>query len=257
MSICFENTENAILYNENSSLQFIWAFDMIDKYNDIILSSNKIIDIGCGDGKITSILAEKSNVIGLDLNEAMIEIAKNKYPNINFIVKDVNNINYNNEFDLVFSSCCLQWLPDQKQALINIKNSLINKGKILIIIPGKDNLFPLGKNISQTEKWSKYFTKIEYNRSYYSDVEYILLLNEIGLDPISVKTSSTEIIFKDINKLRNWIKPICVYYEYLPNELKDDFLNDELDYLIINHCYKKNNDIILKSIKQEIYAIKN
>lgn len=256
MSICFENTDNALLYNNNSSLQFIWAFDMINKYNDLILSSNNIIDIGCGDGKITSLLSKKTNVIGLDLNEAMIKLAKKEYPNINFIIKNINEINYHDEFDLVFSSCCLQWLSDQKQALINIKNSLIIKGQLLIVIPGKDNLFPLGKNISQTIKWSKYFTKLECNRSYYSDEEYILLLNDIGLNPISVKTSSTEIIFENINKLRNWIKPICIYYEYLPNDLKNDFLNDELEYLIINYCYMKNDTIILKSIKQEIHAIK-
>jgi ubiquinone/menaquinone biosynthesis C-methylase UbiE len=66
--------------------------------------------LGCGDGEITALIAEKINrgrVIGIDSSSEMIELAKQRFPstthpNLSFILKDAKDINFNCEFDLIF-----------------------------------------------------------------------------------------------------------------------------------------------------------
>jgi len=55
---------------------------------------NKIIDIGCGKGCLTHMLKKKNNTfIGVDISPTAIKFAKERYPDIEFICLDVNNVN--------------------------------------------------------------------------------------------------------------------------------------------------------------------
>ena len=64
---------NAKDYAKNSSAQEKWAVELIEK---LALDGNeKLLDIGCGDGKITyrlSRILNNGSVIGIDQSESMI-----------------------------------------------------------------------------------------------------------------------------------------------------------------------------------------
>ncbi|SDZ37811.1 class I SAM-dependent methyltransferase [Bacillus sp. 166amftsu] len=68
----------------------------------------KILDLGCGQGRITIPLAKEGyNIIGLDasadlLNEAMYRAEKEKV-NVNFLHEDMRQISYYNEFDIILN----------------------------------------------------------------------------------------------------------------------------------------------------------
>lgn len=263
-TICFQRVENAMNYNKNSSLQYNWAIDTIDKYKHIIGASKKIADIGCGDGKITinilAMIATASNILGIDGSHAMINFAKqsNKTTNVEFIVCDINNIEYQQSFDLVFSCCCLHWLPDQRNALQNIYNSLLPGGCVIIIIPGKaeNSIFPLGKKIANGPGWAPYFAELVCHRSYYISDEYYTLLDNIGFKSIKIEITTTETIYEDINKFREWVKPVSPFYEHLPNNLREKFLDELVNEAMQHNVQNDNGKIILKSKKLEVYAIK-
>ena len=54
---------------------------------------NTIIDIGCGKGSFTHLLKRSNNhVLAIDISSTAINIAKERYPDIEFIQADVNNI---------------------------------------------------------------------------------------------------------------------------------------------------------------------
>ena len=64
-------------YAQNSSAQFIWAQELIGKL--ALKGSEHLLDIGCGDGKITAHLAgllEKGQAIGIDASPEMIVFAQ-------------------------------------------------------------------------------------------------------------------------------------------------------------------------------------
>ncbi len=76
------------------------------------LNGQKVLDLGCGYGWYTNFFANiGADVIGCDGSNKMIEIAKKKYPTLNFECLDIeNSMPYENEtFDLVF---CNQVLMD-------------------------------------------------------------------------------------------------------------------------------------------------
>ena len=194
--ICFKNESSVQIYDQNSKLQYQWAKNFIKKYNN--QTAKTILDVGCGTGRITStILAKKwpdAKITGIDLNNTMIIFAQKKYgymQNINFEVADIEIFKTDTKYDLIFSCCCLQWLGDQTLALLNIKKMLTTNGNLLVVLPAKtsNSIFPIGHNLAQSSKWSKYFTQLQCVRSYYTESEYICLLEKVGLTPqiISIK----------------------------------------------------------------------
>jgi SAM-dependent methyltransferase len=53
-----------------------------------------IIDIGCGKGTFTHLFKKKNNyVLGIDISETAIKIARERYPDIDFLSCNISNIN--------------------------------------------------------------------------------------------------------------------------------------------------------------------
>ena len=71
-------------YHEHSSEQQKWAEELIGK---IKLNGNeRVLDIGCGDGKVTSEIAKcliEGSILGIDSSEEMIFLHKTISPRIN------------------------------------------------------------------------------------------------------------------------------------------------------------------------------
>src|SRR5512137_448065 len=79
-------------YQKSSSAQYNWAMALIA---DLLLEGDeRILDIGCGDGRITAHLASLvpgGSVLGIDLSPDMIRFAASKYAdqqNLSFQVSD-------------------------------------------------------------------------------------------------------------------------------------------------------------------------
>src|SRR3990167_5170381 len=77
--------EDAKTYHGNSSLQWRIATEIIDSIP--LRESERILDVGCGDGKITALLAgkiDKGSVLGIDISQSMIDFASSHYPQTNY-----------------------------------------------------------------------------------------------------------------------------------------------------------------------------
>lgn len=78
------------------------------------LKNKKILMLGCGTGEESKLLetfgATSKYLIGIDLSEKSIEIAKKTYPDIDFVVGDMNDLQFENEcFDFVYSSLAIHY----------------------------------------------------------------------------------------------------------------------------------------------------
>lgn len=103
---------------------------------------DKILDLGCGQGRIAIGLAKRGyNVIGLDYSRYMLDIAKGRADkekvSVNFIQNDMRRINFKEEFDVVIS-----WFTtfgyfsdkDNAQVMKKVSKALKENGKFLIDI---------------------------------------------------------------------------------------------------------------------------
>ena len=108
-------------YQKSSSAQYNWAMAIIAGLK--LNGEERILDIGCGDGRITAHLAglvPNGCVLGIDLSPEMIRFAAGKYadhPNLSFQVGDASELHFNEQFDLVVSFACLHWVEDHLPVL--------------------------------------------------------------------------------------------------------------------------------------------
>lgn len=84
-------------------------------------SVRRVLDIGCGPGNSTQLLRDrypKAEVLGIDSSESMVEAARAQHPDIDFEVADATDLDaLPDDFDVVFSNACLQWVPDHRSVI--------------------------------------------------------------------------------------------------------------------------------------------
>lgn len=125
-------------YNKNSRMQQQVSLEVIDRIE--FKGDERILDIGCGDGKITAAIAAKvpqGDVVGLDLSQSMIKTAQEKFSdvkNLSFSRADATCFNFDQKFDYVFSFFTIHWIQDQLSVLKNIKNVLKPGGNAYIVV---------------------------------------------------------------------------------------------------------------------------
>src|SRR5205807_9138500 len=114
---------DAAEYSRRSSLQKAMAQEVIALLD--LNGSERILDVGCGDGKITAEIAaraSKGSVVGVDPSRELISFAQDHFgpatlPNLRFEVADARRLPFKNVFDLVVSFNALHWIPEQQAAL--------------------------------------------------------------------------------------------------------------------------------------------
>ena len=225
-------------YAKNSSLQWNWAIGALEKFH--WEGNERVLDMGCGDGKITAWIAENMTrgiSVGLDLAPAMVLFASETHrdcPNLLFLEGDIADLPFAGQFDLVTAFCSLHYVVEQEEALKSIRQSLKPGGKLLFVGPGRDgtSLGPLSETLIKSDKWASYFPKFERQRVYYTKEEYAALLGKMGFRVESFEVSHDAVRFPDRIALLGWLRPLVNYTAHLPAELREDFLNDLADGML-------------------------
>src|SRR4030042_4751206 len=81
--------------------------------NQYAKDGDKILDLGCGNGRFVELFqGKKVEYVGIDASEKLIEIARGKYPNINFRAFDGLKIPFSdNYFDAIYCVAVLHHIP--------------------------------------------------------------------------------------------------------------------------------------------------
>jgi trans-aconitate methyltransferase len=196
---------NAEDYAKHSSSQYEWAKELIPKLK---LSGNEtLLDIGCGDGKVTTALATclpRGCVVGIDNSEDMINLARHTfpqgaYPNLSFQKMDARALTFQEKFDRVFSNAALHWIIDQQSVLHGVQRSLKNGGRLLFQMGGKGNaqdILSVLNELLRANPWKKFFSDFSFPYGFYAPEEYETWLFEARLKP-----ERAELLPKDMQLL--------------------------------------------------------
>jgi trans-aconitate methyltransferase len=122
-------------YYKHSYPQYAFALGLVERLR--LVGSERILDIGCGDGKVTAELAARvphGSVLGTDNSAEMILFAQNMfprsvYPNLSFRYEDAVNLTFNQEFDVIVAFASLHWTADRAKVLQGIRSSLAPAGR--------------------------------------------------------------------------------------------------------------------------------
>lgn len=107
--------------------------------SSLIDSDDVVLDIGCGEGIITSMIAEKAfDTTGCDYSNDTVKEAKNRYPNVKFMQSNVTSLKFDdNHFAKVnFTEVAEHLLPIQlENALKEIARVLRFDGLLFVTTP--------------------------------------------------------------------------------------------------------------------------
>lgn len=123
-----------------------------------------IIDLGCGPGNSTAIVAARwpvANIVGLDSSPEMIAAARKANPAGTWAVAEIGQWleRYTPAFDLVFSNAALQWLPDHAALFPRLLDRATNGGALAVQMPGNFDAPPhrLMRELAESKPWRNKF----------------------------------------------------------------------------------------------------
>lgn len=119
------------------------------------LEGRKVLDLGCGFGEhcVQYIQAGATKVVGIDISEKMLEVAKmeNNDPRITYINTPMENISEIKEtFDIVVSSLAIHYVEDFDTLVQDVYEMLNENG---LFIFSQEN--PINTCYSSGDRWTK------------------------------------------------------------------------------------------------------
>ncbi|PYI89479.1 MAG: SAM-dependent methyltransferase, partial [Verrucomicrobia bacterium] len=132
-------------YAANSAAQLAWARELMAKLN--LRGDERVLDVGCGDGKITAELARalpRGSIVGVDGSAEMLRFARAAFPrsemaNLRFQFMDARELRFAQSFDILFSNAALHWVEDHPAFLRGAAASLKPGGRLVVSCGGKGN----------------------------------------------------------------------------------------------------------------------
>lgn len=93
-------------------------------------SGERILDLGCGDGELTKVLKDRgSDPVGIDPSAEFIAAACKL--GLDVRQQDARELNFNDEFDAVFSNAVLHWIAEADLVIGNVYRALRRGGRFV------------------------------------------------------------------------------------------------------------------------------
>ncbi len=142
------------------------SFDLF--CNNIPTAHAQILEIACGPGNITRYLLEKRpdfKILGIDLAEKMVELAKINNPTAEFVVMDCRNIHQlAQKYDAIMCGFCLPYLSKEEAVkLIKDTSALLQPNGVLYLSTMEDDYSKSGlQSSSSGDQTFMYFHQADY-----------------------------------------------------------------------------------------------
>ena len=98
----------------------------------------RILDLGCGDGALTAVLAQRARVTAVDASAAQVAAARAR--GLDAHVMDGTQLGFAAEFDAVFSNAALHWMRDPDAVIDGVWRALKPGGRFVAECGGAGNV---------------------------------------------------------------------------------------------------------------------
>jgi trans-aconitate 2-methyltransferase len=253
-------------YARNSDAQLKWARELRSHLN--LKGTESILDVGCGDGKVTADFAVNSphsKVFGVDSSLQMIAYATriyptSQYPNLTFACVDARLLNFDREFDLIFSNATLHWVDNHPAFLDGASRALRDGGRLIISCGGKGGAADVVQVFSEVitcKPWSIYFDNFYNPYFFYGEQEYKLWLQEAGFEIKRLELVPKNMTHYGKEGLAGWIRTTWMpFTERIPQSKRDEFINHFVDLYLKKIPLDSNGMTHVRMMRLEVDAYK-
>ena len=225
--------------------------------------SENILDIGCGDGKITAYLAAQvpsGSVMGIDTSRSMIDFAKEKFDfsNLDFSLDSAETMDFDNAFDWVVSFTALHWIKNHRQLVHNVNKSLRKGGYFALTMPIKipEALLEVVYETIAKEFWKPLFQNFESGWNFSNEEDYRIYLDEENFSCKHCAVFFQNKIFPTAESFKGAMAQWLPWLRPLPAQLKDDFLNQILDKYLERNPPDSHGRLHFRVDRLEVVAAK-
>ncbi|OHB67165.1 MAG: methyltransferase type 11 [Planctomycetes bacterium RBG_13_62_9] len=197
-------------YRRASSHQKEWGSRLVQELD--LQGDERILDLGCGDGVLTAQLAlrvPRGSVLGIDASEGMIATARaHTSENLRFALKDINTLDYDGAFDLIFSNATLHWIEDHEGLLRQAHRALRNGGIIRFNFAADGNcahFFAVVKNAMMLPPYRSDFKDFDWPWFMPTLEEYEALVHRSEFKDVRVWLENADRFFPDAQAMIRWV----------------------------------------------------
>lgn len=255
---------NAADYAKNSGAQLEWARELIDKL--ALKGDEALIDIGCGDGKISAQIAQalpSGRVFGIDLSPDMVQLARETFdarnhPNLRFLQMDATKIQQARAFDVAFSTAALHWVADHQAVLNGVRACLKPGGRLLFQMGGRGNadaVYEALQIVMEGEAWQPYFEDFGYPYHFLEPEAYERWLPECGFRLKRAELIPKDMVHQGKEGFMGWLRTTWFpYTDRLPADRRDPFLDEVVDAYLATHPPDAEGKTHVEMVRLEIEA---
>ena len=197
-------------YERASCHQREWGTKLIAEL--ALVGNESVLDLGCGDGTLTREIAElvpNGDVLGIDASQGMIDVALAKEQgNLHFRRLDINALDFEDEFDVVFSNATLHWVKDHQRLLRNVRRALRPAGRLRFNFAGDGNcshLYSEVKAAMARNEYRSFFAGFEWPWCMPPLDEYRVIAEASRLCCVRVWAENADRFFPNEEAMIGWI----------------------------------------------------
>jgi trans-aconitate 2-methyltransferase len=221
-------------YARHSQGQERWAKELLTLLAP--KPQESILDIGCGDGRITAEIARlvrAGRALGVDRSPDMVRFAQEhfppgQFPNLTFVQADASELPFEAEFDAVFSNAVLHWVLDHRPVLAGIARSLRPGGRCVLQMGGKgngDEVVDVVEGCLADAKWQAEWRPRDSHYGFHGAEEYRAWMDDAGLEADSVELIEKDMVHESREAFTGWLRTAWhPYTTRVAAERREEFL---------------------------------
>lgn len=137
----YESYEEIAHWFDDARTKTLMESEYLNLIVNVIPAGGSVLDLGCGTGEpIAQFFIDKGfKVTGIDGSKKMIELCKQRFPNAKWIISDMRDINFNQQFDVILAWHSFFHLDqDSQRKMFKLFENHISPGGILAFTSGEE-----------------------------------------------------------------------------------------------------------------------
>ncbi|HEX7652569.1 MAG TPA: methyltransferase domain-containing protein [Verrucomicrobiae bacterium] len=254
-------------YAANSTVQLDSARTLISRL--ALLGDETVLDLGCGDGKVSAELAQavpRGKVLGVDISVEMIAFANRHHGspppgNLRFQIGDAGSIGRlapPATFDLIFSNAALHWVKDHPAVLAGAAQLLRPGGRLAISCGGWGNahaVYLAMRPIMRSPAYRSYFRQMATPYFFYPLENYNHWLPAAGFRVNRLEMIPHDVTYAGAAGLAMWLRMTWLpFTQRVPAPLREDFIQGVTQQYLASHPPTDDGLVPVRLVRLELEA---